>query len=95
MLDKNASEWQKIFHAVGVPAERERTLDEAVLDPQLENYFEQVEGVTLPKAAFHFEGGAEITTPPPGFSEHTDEILFGIGISKSEIKQYRKDGVIA
>jgi len=95
LLDKNASEWQKIFHAVGVPAERERTLDEAVLDPQLENYFEQVEGVTLPKAAFHFEGGAEITTPPPGFSEHTDEILFGIGISKSEIKQYRKDGVIA
>lgn len=95
LLDKTAHEWQDIFHGAGLPAERQRTLDEAVTDPQLSGYFEQVGGVSLPKAAFHFEEGAKITTAPPGFSEHTDEILAGLGISASEIEQLRKDGVIA
>tara|TARA_R110002096_G_scaffold436056_1_gene666505 strand:+ start:67306 stop:68514 length:1209 start_codon:yes stop_codon:yes gene_type:complete len=95
LKDKTASEWQDIFHGAGLPAERQRPLAEAVNDPQLSGYFEQVDGVTLPKSAYHFEDGAKITAPPPGFSEHTNAILMDLGMSASEIEQLRKDGVIA
>lgn len=92
--ENTATEWQAIFHAYGLPAERQRTLAEAVNDPQLEDYFDKADGVVLPKAAYHFEAGAEITTAPPGFSEHTDEILKDHGYSDEEINALRSEGVI-
>lgn len=94
LKEKPASEWQDIFHGAGLPAERQRSLGEAVTDPQLTDYFEQVEGVTLPKAAFHFEEGAKINTPPPGFGEHTEAILTDLGLSTSEIEDLKNEGVI-
>lgn len=90
-----ANNWQKMFHNYGLPAERQRTLDEAVTDPQLENYFKEVDGVILPSAAYHFEDGPEITSPPPGFSEHTEEVLSALGYSNEEIEKLKSQGVIA
>ncbi|MBT5072152.1 MAG: CoA transferase [Kordiimonadaceae bacterium] len=90
-----AANWQDIFHNYGLPAERQRTLDEAVTDPQLENYFKDVDGVTLPSAAYQFEDGPEIISAPPGFSEHSEEILSSLGYSDEEIEQLREEGVIA
>ena len=92
---KTADEWQHIFQDAGLPAERQRTLEEAVDDPQLENYFKEVGGVTLPCAAYHFEDGPEITSPPPGFSEHSEEILLSLGYSSGEIEALKAEGVIA
>jgi len=92
--DNSAQEWQDIFHAYGLPAERQRTLAQAIMDPQLERYFDKTGDVALPKAAYHFEGGAEITSPPPGFSEHTIEILIEHGYSDEEIKTLKAEGVI-
>lgn len=94
LKEKTASEWQNIFHENGLPAEKQRALNEAVNDPQLQAYFHKDEEVILPKAAYHFENGPEITSPPPGFSEHTDEILLSNGYSRDEIKMFRNEGVI-
>lgn len=91
---KTAIEWQDVFRQYGLPAERQRTLSEAVQDPQLKEYYQEKSGVILPTAAYHFEHGPEITSPPPGFSEHTDEILSGLGYSKDDIKRFKAEGVI-
>jgi crotonobetainyl-CoA:carnitine CoA-transferase CaiB-like acyl-CoA transferase len=53
-----------------------------------------VDGIKLPTAAYHFEEGPEITSPPPGFSEHTDEILSDLGYSSDDINTFKAEGVI-
>lgn len=93
-LTKSADEWQKMFHEHGLPAEKQRTLDEAVLDPQLDGFFQETGGVKLPAAAYHFEDGAAITSPPPGFSEHTAEILGEFGYNEDDVIGLRRRGVI-
>jgi len=102
LKDKTAAEWQDIFHKHSLPAERQRSLSEAIEDPQLENYFHESEiaagdshAPILPKAAYQFENGAEITSPPPGFGEHTLEVLKELGYSADEINQLKAKGVIA
>ncbi|MDA9769465.1 CoA transferase [Emcibacteraceae bacterium] len=94
LKDKSADEWQRIFHQYGLPAEKQRTLSEAIHDPQLHNYYYEEEGIILPKAAYHFENGPEIKTPPPGFSEHTDEILLTLGYSDEDNSNFREAGII-
>lgn len=102
LKDRPADEWQNLFHAHDLPAERQRSLAQAVQDPQLAGYFREGEMAdgdthtpTLPTAAFHFENGPEITSPPPGFSEHTEEILLSLGLDDEEIAQLRTEGAIA
>ncbi|MBT5186111.1 MAG: CoA transferase, partial [Kordiimonadaceae bacterium] len=102
LKDKTAAKWQDIFHQHSLPAERHRSLAEAIEDPQLRNYFHQSEmaegdkhAPILPKAAFAFKNGAKITSPPPGFGEHTAEILKDLGYSTDEIVQLKEKGVIA
>ena len=51
--------------------------------------------MTLPSAAYQFEDGPEIISAPPGFSEHSEEILSSLGYSDEEIEQLREEGVIA
>lgn len=94
LKDKTAEKWQELFHKAGLPAERQRTLSEAVQEPQLSDYYHQIDGVVLPTAAYHFENGPEINAPPPGFSEHTDEILLGLGYSNDDIQSFKDAGVI-
>ncbi len=101
LIDKSADEWQNIFHKNGLPAEKQRTLAEAIKDPQLNNYFYRSEGgegdahpPILPRAAYHFENGPEIHSPPPGFGQHTVEVLRDLGLSCDEIDQLRDEGVI-
>ncbi|MDG1858248.1 MAG: CaiB/BaiF CoA-transferase family protein, partial [Emcibacteraceae bacterium] len=94
LKDNTAQEWQDIFHSYGLPAERQRSLSEAVVDPQLEEYFHRDGDIVLPKAAYHFEDGAKITSAPPGFSEHTNEILTDHGYSAEDIKNLKQEGVI-
>ncbi len=99
---KTADEWQKIFTDHQLPASRQRSLSEAVSDEQLNIYFKQAVAAegdtyapTLPTAAYHFEGGPEITAPAPGFGQHTDEILAEYRVTVEEIENLRKEGVIA
>lgn len=84
MLTRTAEEWEEALAGVGVPSARVRTLEEASKLPQLaaRGFLHEVssqdipEGVRVPGAAFSFQdGGPEVTSPPPRFGEHTDEIL--------------------
>lgn len=101
LKDKAASNWQEIFHKNQLPAEAQRTLEQAIEDPQLAHYFqrgEQDSGDThapmLPNAAYDFENGPEITSPPPGFGENTDQVLQSHGYSEEDIKEFRREGII-
>ena len=102
LTDRTADDWQTLFHKNNLPAEKQRSLAQAVEDPQLTGYFhkgEMAKGDThapiLPTAGFQFENGPKITSPPPGFDEHTNEIMLSLGLDNEEIEQLRADGVIA
>jgi crotonobetainyl-CoA:carnitine CoA-transferase CaiB-like acyl-CoA transferase len=100
---RSAAEWETYFHAIGIPAERVRTLDEAVRMPHLgrRTFFQAVEQkagapVTVPLAPFSFaEDGPALDRPPPRFGEHTAEILREIGRSDAEVGALRAKGVVA
>ena len=99
LIDKSADEWQDIFHQHNLPAEKQRTLSEAIKDPQLTSYFHRSEGgegdnqpTILPTAAYHFENGPVINSPPPGFGQHTVDVLQDLGLTCDEINQLRDEG---
>ena len=74
--------------AIGVPAERVRSLDEAVRDPQLAHREllarAAPDAPLVPVAAFGFaHDGPRLERRAPGVGEHTDEILREIGLRRS------------
>lgn len=101
LIEKSAGEWQELFHNYQLPAEAQRTLDEAIEDPQLQRYFHHgakekgdSHAPMLPKAAYNFENGPAITSPPPAFGEHTDQILSSYGYSTEDLNEFRREGII-
>jgi len=50
----------------------------------------------LPTAAFTFhEGGPALSSPPPTFAQHTQDVLEELGYEKAMIKKLDETGVIA
>jgi crotonobetainyl-CoA:carnitine CoA-transferase CaiB-like acyl-CoA transferase len=104
MKTRTAQEWEDFLQASHVPATRVRSLREALADDQLESRglihrFDQVPGVdgpvSVPVAAFRLDhDGSAITSPPPRFGEHNEEILRSLGYSRAEIATLRADKVI-
>lgn len=100
LLTRTAREWQALFHAGGVPAERVRTLAEAVADEQLEatGFFQAQPGAAreLPVGGYRIsEGGPAIRSPAPAVGQHSDEVLLELGLAEDEIAALRRDGVVA
>ncbi|CAN7155532.1 CoA transferase [Bosea sp. LjRoot90] len=105
MRTRSASEWEEYLHAIGIPAERVRTLDEAVRLPHLRErgFFHALDvalpgsaPVAVPLAPFSFvAAGPAIDRPPPRLGEHSAEILREIGRSPAQIEALRAQGVIA
>uniref|UniRef100_A0A9E8CN02 CoA transferase n=1 Tax=Bosea sp. NBC_00436 TaxID=2969620 RepID=A0A9E8CN02_9HYPH len=105
MRTRTAVEWEDYLHGIGVPAERVRTLDEAVQMPHLgeRGFFHALEPgepgvapVSVPLAPFSFAAaGPAIDRPPPRLGEHSAEILGEIGRSPAEIARLRDQGVVA
>lgn len=105
MLTRSAAEWETYLHAIGVPAERVRTLDEAVRMPHLRErgFFHALDAavpgaapVAVPLAPFSFAiAGPAIDRPPPRLGEHSAEILREIGRSSVEVEALRERGIIA
>ncbi len=99
-----AMNWEDRLNAEGVPASAIRTIPEIVAHPQVVH--RQVVGrvsgaagvgreIGLVTSGFTAgEDGPEITTPPPGKGEHTDEILREAGFAPEEIAALRAGGAV-
>jgi crotonobetainyl-CoA:carnitine CoA-transferase CaiB-like acyl-CoA transferase len=104
LKNETAQYWEDALNAAHVPAARVRRIEETLAEAQFASrQVAQSYGVPvgqggpnrLPTAAFSFaHGGPKLAGPPPGFGEHTDEILLEIGLSGEEIREMKKLGGI-
>ena len=105
IVTRTAQEWEDFLQENHVPAARQRTVEEAIADPQVEHrgtfhHYEEgspeVEGgYTVPVAAFKYKrDGPKIDSPPPTFGQHNEDILKEIGYGEDEISQLRNAKVI-
>lgn len=99
LKSRTASEWEDIFIDVGVPAARVRSLDEALNSDQVAS--RQVVGSVGDQkfrptiAAFECSvDGPKLKSPPPKFSEHTEDVLATLGYDRKTIIELRQKGVI-
>jgi crotonobetainyl-CoA:carnitine CoA-transferase CaiB-like acyl-CoA transferase len=101
---KTAQEWEDFLQSRHVPATRTRRISESLKDPQLQtrnllhthkNAPAYGKDLTVPVMAFKFaHGGPQVTSPPPQFGEHNDEVLGQLGYSADDIKAMRAEDVI-
>jgi crotonobetainyl-CoA:carnitine CoA-transferase CaiB-like acyl-CoA transferase len=105
MPTRTAAEWEDYLHAIGVPAERVRTLNEAARLPHLHKrgFYHALDtgipgsaSVAVPLAPFTFAAaGPAIDRPPPRLGEHSAEILGETGRSPAEVEALKVRGVVA
>lgn len=104
LATRTAAEWELFFNPRHVPAQRVRTMVEAMADPQLEtrgviHRFPSAPGVAgpfgVPLAAFTFaHGGPSIESPPRRLGEHTLPALRDLGYGDAEIAAFKEARVI-
>lgn len=100
LAQQPAADWEAFFHEHGIPAERVRTVREALqLAESPERPFttpvDVGANVQVPAFPCRFsEGGPEITSSPPRMGQHNREVLMEIGYSEAEIRQFQVEGVI-
>lgn len=98
MLTRTADEWEALLNAAQVPANRVRTLDEALADPQTDHrnvITQHDDGLRHPVAAFVADGdGPSVETPPPAMGADTDDVLAQLGIDPEQRADLRSRGVI-
>jgi crotonobetainyl-CoA:carnitine CoA-transferase CaiB-like acyl-CoA transferase len=103
LLEKPAAEWEVFFHDRGIPAERVRTVPEAleIADAGSRPFTAPIQtsegepSLRVPAFPFRFsEGGPKITRVPPRMGEHTREVLTEVGYSEAEIRALNEEGVI-
>lgn len=103
LAGRSAAEWEQKMNAAGIPAGRVLTVPEALaldqvrergLVQQLDDAGTLGRPLSLVRAGYRMEGGAELSAPPPRLGEHSDEILAGLGCTGAEIAQLRAEKVI-
>lgn len=97
-------EWEWLLNEAGVPAMRVRTINEALDQEQLKSrglfhHFDNVPGAEIAATVAMLPFGmsetpAEITLPPPRHSEHSEDVLRGLGYSAEAIASFRAKGVV-
>ena len=100
LRERSADTWVAMLRDVGVPAERVRSLDEAVRDPQLAHRpllaRAEAGAPLVPVAAFGFaHDGPRLERRAPGVGEHSDAILREAGYDEAQIAALRAARVIA
>jgi crotonobetainyl-CoA:carnitine CoA-transferase CaiB-like acyl-CoA transferase len=104
LKEKSAAEWERYFHERSIPAERVRTVKEAIaiadapgraftalLDPVVDGG----ESLRVPASPFQFStGGPLVTSPPPRMGEHNREILGELGYTEEDVERLKSQGVI-
>lgn len=102
VAERSAAHWEDVMNAAHVPAARVRRIEETLAEPQLASRGvlgavpDQWDGPdSLPLAGFTYaHGGPAFSRPPPGYGQHTDEVLGELGLSEAEIAGLRADKVI-
>lgn len=104
LQSKPASEWEAILSRIGIPAGRILSVPEALRTAQVveRGLLRTIDGVpgverpiTVTRTGFKLTGGdPEITSPPPGLGQHTEEVLKGLGYSDEDIARLRRVGAI-
>jgi crotonobetainyl-CoA:carnitine CoA-transferase CaiB-like acyl-CoA transferase len=99
--EKTMAEWLDALGSQDICFGPVYTLDETFADPQLRhrNMIVEMEGAhgktTVVGTPIKLsDTPATLRTPPPGFGEHTDTVLSGLGFSAAQIAQLRADGVV-
>ena len=99
-LTADADTWVARLRAADLPAERVKTLAEAVTLPQLaaRGYFQPSPSdanIPLPTTAFHMGGkGATVNQAPPTLGQHSDAVLSEMGLSAQQIRQLYDAGIV-
>ncbi|SFR13245.1 CaiB/BaiF CoA transferase family protein [Poseidonocella sedimentorum] len=99
-LTKDADTWVTHLRACDLPAERVKSLSEAVTLPQIaaRGYFQPnpIDPVThLPTTAFHMDNtGASVTKAPPTLGEHTQDVLTELGLDADQIGKLMEAGIV-
>lgn len=99
-LNEAADVWIDHLRAADLPAERVKTLSEAVALPQLaaRGYFQPSPSdpnTPLPTTAFHMNGeSAKLNHAPPTLGQHSHAILSEIGMTKDQITSLLNAGIV-
>jgi len=102
LREKPTAHWVEVLNARGVPSGAILPLEAALAQEQIAHrgaiQTVRAEGIGELKlfnltAKFEKTPGA-VETPPPRLSDHTEEILAGLGYAAAEIERLRKQGVI-
>jgi formyl-CoA transferase len=102
LMEKTTAHWVETLNAKGIPSGDVLSLEDALTSEQARHrqVLEEVEtpGVGAIKifnmTAKFSKTPAEIETPPPRISEHTEEILAELNYSEAEIKEFKEKAVI-
>ena len=102
LVERDTREWVELLNAKGVPSGAILSLEEALQQPQIKHREDlkevAIEGIgTVPlftlTAKFERTPG-DIHSPPPRLSEHTAEVLAGVGITKDKLATLKTQHVI-
>lgn len=100
IMTADADTWVARLRAADLPAERFKTLAEAVTLPQLaqRGYFQpspRNATTKLPSTAFQMDGtSAEIRQAPPTLGEHSRAILREMGLNEDQMSQLFDAGIV-
>lgn len=99
-MTADADTWVARLRAADLPAERVKTLAEAVALPQFaaRNYFQPSPadaGTALPTTAFHMGGkGSKLHQAPPTLGQHSRAILTEMGLDETRIGHLYDMGIV-
>jgi crotonobetainyl-CoA:carnitine CoA-transferase CaiB-like acyl-CoA transferase len=99
LATRGAAEWEQLLNAVGVPAGRVLSVEDALALDQvrqrgLVHRFDG-DGLAVVKTGFKAtDAEPELHSPPPRLGEHTDSILASVGFTADEISTFRQEAAI-
>ena len=102
LVQRDTREWVELLNARGVPSGAILSLGEALRQPQIRHREDlrevPIEGIgTVPLFTLTAKFGrtpGDITSPPPRLSEHTAEVLAGVGITQDKLAALKTRHVI-